>query len=279
LKFLLISLEGSLVMSMIFPGMDPYLEDPQVWPDVHASFIVYLREYLRPLLQPRYVIAVESRVFVEGPHTDQPIIPDAWVRPTQTEMVHDTVTMLEADPAVEIQVAPVEVEETYITIRDRQSGQRVVTVIEVVSPTNKYAGPGRVSYIAKQTEVRKSTAHLVEIELLRTGPHVVAVPEWAARQHGPYDYLVCVNLAVGLRDRFQLYPRRVRDRLPRIRLPLAIPDPDIVLDVQAVMARTYDAGGYAERLNYTEPCVPSLSLEDQAWANTLIRQASLEDGP
>jgi hypothetical protein len=54
-------------MSMIFPGMDPYLEDPRVWPDVHASFIVYLREYLRPLLQPRYVIAVESRVFVEGP--------------------------------------------------------------------------------------------------------------------------------------------------------------------------------------------------------------------
>ena len=53
-------------MSMIFPGMDPYLEDPQVWPDVHASFIVYLREYLRPLLRPRYVIAVESRVFVEG---------------------------------------------------------------------------------------------------------------------------------------------------------------------------------------------------------------------
>ena len=57
-------------MSMIFPGMDPYLEEPLMWPDVHASFIVYLREHLRPLLRPRYVIAVESRVFVEGPDTD-----------------------------------------------------------------------------------------------------------------------------------------------------------------------------------------------------------------
>ncbi len=60
---------------MIFPGMDPYLENLQVWPDVHASFIVYLREHLRPLLRPRYVIAVESRVFVEGPTTETAKIP------------------------------------------------------------------------------------------------------------------------------------------------------------------------------------------------------------
>jgi hypothetical protein len=254
--------------------MDPYLEDPQVWPDVHASFIVYLREHLRPLLRPRYVIAVESRVFVEGPDTQHPIIPDAWVRPTHPEMPHDTMIMLEADPAVEVQVAPLEIEETYVTIRDRQSGQRIVTVIELVSPTNKYAGAGRISYVAKQTEVLRSTAHLVEIDLLRAGPHVVAVPEWAARQHGPYDYLVCVNKAAGLRDRFQLYPRRVCERLPRLRLPLAAPDPDTVLDIQAVLARTYEAGGYAERLNYALPCVSPLPPEEQAWANTLIRQTT-----
>jgi hypothetical protein len=254
--------------------MDPYLEDPQVWPDVHASFIVYLREHLRPLLRPRYVIAVESRVFVEGPDTQHPIIPDAWVRATHSEMPRDTAVMLEADPAVEVQVAPLEIEETYVTIRDRQSGQRIVAVIELVSPTNKYAGAGRMSYVAKQIEVLRSTAHLVEIDLLRTGPHVVAVPEWAARQHGPYDYLVCVNRAVALRDRFQLYPRRVRERLPRLRLPLTAPDPDIVLDVQAVLARTYEAGGYAERLNYALPCVSPLPPEEQAWADTLIRQAT-----
>jgi hypothetical protein len=209
--------------------MDPYLEDPQVWPDVHASFIVYLREYLRPLLQPRYIIAIESRVFLEGPATDRPIIPDPWVRPMPLETSRETVALLGADPAVEVQVLPVEVEETYLTIRDRQSGQRVVAVIELVSPTNKYAGPGRDSYVAKQTEVRRSTAHLVEIDLLRAGPHVVAVPEWAVRQHGPYDY--------------------------------------------AVMERTYDAGGYAERLNYSAPCVPPLPPEGQTWANTLMHSA------
>jgi len=218
--------------------MDPYLEHPQVWPDVHASFIVYLREHLRPLLGPRYIIAIESRVFVEGPATDHPIIPDAWVRPAGAETQGENVTLLEADPAVEVQVPPatasaerpsltgrfpLEVKETYLTIRDRQSGQRIVTVLELVSPTNKYAGPGRESYGAKQTEVRQSATHLIEIDLLLSGPHIVAIPEWAARQHGPYDYLVYVNRAEGLRARFALYPRLLRERLPRIRLPLAAP--------------------------------------------------------
>ena len=161
-------------------------------------------------------------------------------------------------------------------IRDRQSGQRIVTVLAVVSPTNKYAGPGRESYVAKQTEVRQSATHLVEIDLLRIGSHVVAVPEWAARPHGPYDYLVCVNRAEGLRDRFSLYPRRLRERLPRIRLPLAAPDPDVVLDIPAVLARTYEAGGYAERLNYAAPCVPPLAPADQAWADAIIRRAGAQ---
>ena len=258
---------------MIFPGMDPYLEDPLVWPDVHTRFIVYLSEQIYPLLRPRYVVAIESRVFVEGPGTIHPIIPDASVRPTQSALPQATVALLEADIAVEIQVAALEIEETYLTIRDRQSGQQIVTVIEIVSPTNKYAGPGRTSYMAKQTEVMQSTAHLVEIDLLRTGPHVLAVPEWAVDAHQPYDYLICVNRAVDWRDRFQLYPRRLQERLPRIRLPLAAPDADIVLDVQAVLARTYEAGGYAERLDYTAPCVPPLSPEEQLWADGLIRQA------
>jgi hypothetical protein len=76
-----------------------------------------------------------------------------------------------------------------------------------------------------------------------------------------------------VRDRFSLYPRLLRERLPRIRLPLAAPDPDIVLNIQAVLARTYDAGGYAERLNYAAPCVSPLTPEDQAWADAIIHQA------
>src|SRR5207302_60337 len=117
------------------------------------------------------------------------------------------------------------VREAYVTILDLNDGQRVVTVIEVVSPANKAAGPGRESYLRKQAEVLSSDAHLVEIDLPRGGAHALAVSEAAARGSGPYDYLVCVNRAAAPRGLFELYPRRHADRLPRARIPLAGDDP------------------------------------------------------
>lgn len=264
-------------MAMMFPGMDPYLEQPQLWPDVHASFMVYLREYLRPLLHPRYIVSIEARVFVEGSDLEHGMIPDASIRHARPEPSQGSVVLLEADPMVEVVALPLEIEETYLTIRHRQAQQQIVTVLELVSPTNKYAGPGRDSYITKQREVRRSTAHLVEIDLLRHGPHVLAVPEELVHQQQPYDYLVCVNRAAAWRGRFQLYPRRLRDRLPRIRLPLTVPDPDVVLDLQAVLVRTYEAGGYEDVLDYSAPCVPPLSAEDQRWADALIRESLGQD--
>ena len=178
---------------------------------------------------------------------------------------------LDADEALEVQIPALEMHESYLEILDRHNGQRIVAVLEVLSPANKYAGPGRDSYLAKQREVLASQAHLIEMDLLRRGPHTLAVPEWIARQHASYDYLICVNRAEGLRNRFLLYPRQFRQRLPRIGVPLADGDPDVVLDVQAVLDQTYEAGSYRERLRYDRPCVPSLPAEDQAWADELIR--------
>src|SRR5207244_670690 len=156
-------------------------------PGVHASFVVYLRDHLLPSLRPRYIAAVEERVYVEGP--DREIIPDVWLRQVHERQGGVAVAVADDDAPVLVDVETIEVHEAYVTILDRHSGKRVVTVIEVVSPTNKYAGPGRLSYLAKQREVRDSDTHLVEIDLLRTGPHVLAVPETKARSKGNYDYL------------------------------------------------------------------------------------------
>jgi len=261
-------------MSMIFPGMDPYLEATELWPGVHASLVVHLRDHLQPLLRPRYIAAIEERVFVQGPDARE-IVPDGYVRKHRPERDDATVAVLEADTCVRVFVPEREVHETYLEILDLQAGQRVVTVLEVVSPTNKYTGPGRDSYLAKQREVRGSQAHLVEIDLLRSGPHVLAVPEWAARNQGPYYYLICVNRAEGRRENFELYPRSLRERLPKIRLPLAEGSPDVVPDLQGVLERTYEAGSYRDRLRYDRPCVPRLSPGDQAWADERIRAAGL----
>jgi hypothetical protein len=258
-------------MAMIFPGMDPYLEDPLIWNGVHAALIVYIRDFLRPLLRPRYLAAIEQRVFVEGP--DRDIHLDVWLRQSRTRLGEAAVAVAEADTPCVVEVPDLEIREAYINILDRQSGQHVVTVIEVVSPTNKYAGPGRDSYTAKQKEVRRSHTHLVEIDLLRLGPHVLAVPEWVSRGRYVYDYLVCVNRAVTPREQFELYPCPLRQRLPRPRIPLAEGDKDVVLDLQEVLAQTYEAGTYSEMLKYDAPCVPPLPPEDQLWANECIRQA------
>jgi hypothetical protein len=255
---------------MIFPGMDPYLEAPLVWPDVHSRLIVYLAEYLRPLLRPRYIASVQSRVFIEGPAQER--FPDVGIRRTLATHPASSTTVLEADDPLEVQVPELEIQETYLHILDLQTNQRIVTVLEVVSPTNKYSGPGRDAYVAKQTEVRQSDSHLVEIDLLRTGPHVLAVPERLARALGSYDHLVSVNRAAGKRSGYQLYPRRLAQPLPRFRCPLATGDDDVVINFQAVLERTYEFGGYQDILRYDQLCVPPLSPEDQAWADNLIQK-------
>jgi hypothetical protein len=264
-------------MSMIFPSMDPYLEVPELWPGFHNSLIVYIRDFLRPLLRPRYIAAIEERVFVEGPRQRE-FIPAVLLKQSRPPRQQGGTAVLDADEELEVQLPALEMHESYLEILDRHSGQRVVAVLEVLSPANKYAGPGRDSYLAKQSEVLASQSHLIEIDLLQRGPHTLAVPEWLARQHASYDYLVCVNRVEGRRDLFRLYPRQLRQRLPRIRVPLADGDPDVVLDIQAVLAQTYESGSYRERLRYDRPCVPSLSAEDQAWADELIRAAHQGEG-
>ena len=257
-------------MSMIFPGMDPWLENPSSWRSVHSRLVVYLADQLQAKLGDRYLADVEERVYVEGP--DRDIIPDVALRQQRTTITGQVLAVADADaPDVE-QVPALEVHETYVAILDRQASRTVVTVIEVVSPTNKYAGPGRDSYLDKQHQVWQSTTHSIEIDLLRAGPHVLAVPERVARRRGPFAYLTCVNRALGRRDQFELYRRKLPERLPRIQVPLAAGDIDVVLDVQAAVAQLYAAGQYRTRLNYDEPCVPPLSAEDQAWANERIQE-------
>jgi hypothetical protein len=251
--------------------MDPYLENPRVWPGVHRRLCVRIADDLQARLRPRYVTSVGERVYLE--EGGREIIPDAHITRKALEQAK-TVAVLEVDEPVVVRVPGLEVHEWYIEILDLSSNQRVVTIIELVSPTNKAAGPGRESYLKKQREVRASDTHLVEIDLLRGGGHVLAVPREVARAEKDYDYLVCVNRAAGIRDEFDIYPRTLRERLPRIGIPLAAGERDVACDLQAALEKVYDAGGYDLRIDYAEPSVPRLSSEDAAWANDLIRRWS-----
>jgi len=260
-------------MSMIFPGMDPYLENPQFWPGLHNSLIIYLRNQLQPLLRPRYVAAVEERVYVEG--ADRQYVPDALIRQeSKRPQTPGGAAVAEMEEPLVVQSPGPEIHESYIEIIDLSSGQKIITVIEVLSPANKFPGPGRDSYLAKQRDVLFSKAHLVEIDVLRVGPHTLAVPQTLIQCQGAYDYLVCVNRAVPPRATYELYPHGLREPLPRFGIPLAGDDPDVPLDLQAAFSLNYEEAAYRDRIDYSRPCRPHLSADDQAWANELIARAT-----
>jgi hypothetical protein len=245
--------------------MDPYLEHPALWPGVHVQLIVTLASQLRTRIRPRYVASVEERVYIEGPKQER--APDVWVqkaRPESRPLMPAGGTTV-ATPLV-VEVPELEVHEHYITILDRHRDLKVVTVIELVSPSNKAAGIGRDSYLAKQREIRGSECHLVEIDLLRRGRHVMSVPESYVAPARPFDYLVCVNRWPA-RNRFELYPCRLRDPLPTIGIPLAEGDPDAPLAIQPALEYVYNDADYLVRVLYDQPCVPPPSPADQEWAS------------
>jgi hypothetical protein len=250
-------------MNVPFPGMDPYLEHPVLWESVHARLIPTLANQIQPLLDPRYVASIEERVFVEGP---QRRIPDVWIQKSSDPSGAIAVAEAGVDTAIVLEVEDLEIHQTRVEILDTNNNLKLVTLIELVSPTNKYAGPGRDSYFAKQQETLARDCHLVEIDLLRRGKHVLSIPKWRAQAVQPYDYLVCVN-RWPWRNRFELYPRRLRERLPCIKIPLADPDPDLPLDIQAAFEQISWDGRYIRRVRYHEPCEPPLAPADQQWAN------------
>jgi hypothetical protein len=165
----------------------------------------------------------------------------------------------------------------FVEILSLGDGGRVITVIEVLSPSNKTAGSaGRQLYLTKQQELFESQTHLIEIDLLRRGEHTVLAPREKLLLKGYWDYLVCLHRG-GQGRQSEVWPIRLRQPLPRIRVPLADDDPDVVLDLQEVFNRCYDQGGYARRMNYRrEPHTP-LPADDAAWAEALLREKGLCD--
>jgi hypothetical protein len=180
-----------------------------------------------------------------------------------------------SDPPWVVTYHPVEMREVFIEILPVADESRVITVIEVLSPSNKAAGSaGRQLYLTKQQELFESQTHLIEIDLLRRGEHTVVVPRERLVSRGNWDYLVCLHRG-RQGNRCEVWPIPLRQRLPRILVPLADGDPDVVLDLQAVFNRCYDEGAYTRRLDYRNEPTPPLQAEDAVWADQVLRDRRL----
>lgn len=253
-----------------FPGMDPFVE-MQEWPDFHATYVTVIRELLAPQVRPRYVVRVERRVYLEEPF-DEPdqAIPDVAILEGRRGSRSSSGTALLAEPTAAI--VPVECllpeaeehHEYFLVLRDRKT-LRIVTLIELLSPTNKRAGrQGRDRYLEKRDEILQSRTNLVELDLLRGGqrlPMQTALP--------PGDYYALVRRA-WRRRRAAVYAWTLQQKMPPIPIPLRNDEPEPTLDLQAAFDLTYDRAAYQDSLDYSQPLRPPIAAEDADWLRALL---------
>jgi hypothetical protein len=252
--------------------MDPYLGSPVIWPDVHHGLISEIRAALTPALRPRYVARVELRVYISD--DDDPgreaLVPDVRVERTPqrkgTKRLNGPTSIAIAEPLIVPTLLDEEIKEAYLKILHVES-EDLVTVIEVLSPTNKIRGArGRTSFMEKRFQVLNSDVHWVEIDLLRAG-----VPSVTRPPLRPSDYRVLVSRG-GRHTNAHYWPIGVRQPLPAIGVPLRGKDPDVSLDLGAVFRAVYDRAAYDLSLDYRKDPDPPLEGDDAKWARELLRR-------
>jgi hypothetical protein len=249
--------------------MNPYLEQDDVWHDFHEKIIPAIAERLVAQVRPKYIVKIDEHIYVHE------IEPDAAARRflgradlsvASAERVSlstgGRVASSLAEAPVEVRLPADDVERlSFVEIRDRRN-RELITVIEVLSPANKRPGADRELYLNKRRELLGGPVHLVEIDLLR-----------AARPLPLLDRPDCVYSILVSRSEERPYARfwpiALRDQLPTFPVPLAATDGDAQVDLQAVLHQVYDASGYEDYI-YTGPPEPSLSPQDQVWADQLI---------
>ncbi len=270
-----------------FPGMDPYLEATYIWPDFHDRLAGHLSGELNSVLPPPYYARLEMRPEVgiaEEAGQGRRIVPDVALasRPGSGSASGQT-AVLDApgsnlSKSIEVTVRSEPLRHAMVEIRDAKYGHRLVTLIEIVSPSNKRPGIDRRMYLHKQREVLDSDASLVELDLLRHGQRLLSslyVQETVQELEPAPDYLVLVNRVWKRVDdamNYQIFPVLVTEVLPRIPVPLRSNEPEILLDLQAVFNRVYDTGPYRRgAIDYNLPPDPPLPGETAAWAAQRVR--------
>jgi hypothetical protein len=260
-----------------FPGMNPYLEDATLWGDVHHLLISHLARELNRELPDDYYASIEERVYLESPSTFRQIVPDIVLSKPVDSPPRPSTTAVVADPPTRIEVAGDPVREAFIQIFALRNQQRLlVGVIEILSPTNKTPhAEGRKRYLEKQQELLRSTAHLMEIDLLHYGEHTVFLPREVILREGEWDYLIALHRAGWSLLKGDIWRVQLPDRLPRVSIPLLHGDGEVVVDLQQVLNRTYEEGRFHKKVDYSvDPPVP-LPESKLQWVRTLLRERGL----
>ncbi|MDZ4717845.1 MAG: DUF4058 family protein [Roseiflexaceae bacterium] len=245
-----------------FPGMDPYLEAPSLWPDVHNRLAFAICDQLQPQIGPRYIAAIVPYATFETIDIApaRKIVPDIGI------LERDRPSSLPA--GVAIADAPftttiaLDFPTRYASIEIRAVGdETLVTAIEILSPVNKRPGAeGADAYERKRREIFRSEAHLIEIDLLRAGKRPTfrtTLPD--------YPYFIFLSRSER-RPVIDIWPLPLADAIPAVPVPLLRPDPDARLELSAALLYAYKSARYDLRIDYrVAPPPPDLIDADAAW--------------
>jgi len=245
--------------------MNPYLEQNDAWQDFHDSFIPAIRDAVSPQVSPQFVVKMEEHFYIPELSVDQRFrlgnadvsvsrSPRAGAVPATAQAVLNAPARIVL-PSVEFEKQP------FLEIRDRQN-RELVTVIELLSPSNKQPGPDREQYLAKRGNLLRGMVHLVEIDLLRVGPRL------PLEQAPPSDYYVMVSRAEE-RPQAEFWPLGLRQPLPVVPIPLRPPWPDARINLQEILHVVYDRAYYKDYIYDNSP-QPPLGAADAAWAAALV---------
>lgn len=258
-------------MQSPFPGMAPYIEAPKIWIDFHNGLADEIRADLNRKIRPNYFAGLTPYVTYDTIEVTQRRVqgsyPDVgvWKRGTRQEGAV-AVMDLEPTPAVESTVT-LEIPLELFSVEIRTAGDEfLITSIEILSPVNKRRGhDAHLDYLRKRRDLLRSSAHLIEIDFLRGG---VRPPLEEPVPLAPY--YVMLSRATR-RPHVQVWPIALDETLPIIPVPLLEPDPDVLLDLGALVASVYERGGYDARINYHDSVPPpDLSEEESVWVKQLL---------
>jgi hypothetical protein len=255
------------------PGMNPYLENPELWTEVHHWILTLLAESLIPQLRPKYRVAVEKRVYHDTDRNSVLIgIPDVAIARSLKPTIQESSNIAVASPPVKpITVnipIPEEIRETYLEVREIATGE-VITVIELLSPKNKRQGEGKKAYQTKRLQILGSSTHLVEIDLLRAGESMPILDNDIKS-----DYRILVSRS-QLRPKAELYPFNLLEAIPAFFLPLQKGDIEPLVNLQNVIQDLFDRAGLDLAIDYNSEAVPPIQEPDLNWVNDLLKEQDL----
>ncbi|WP_143393429.1 DUF4058 family protein [Fimbriiglobus ruber] len=254
-----------------FPGMDPYLEAPEVWPGFHTTLLTAIRASLTPQLPPGFFADIEQHVWYQSEEIedevrvhklDEPTIGRRDVKRKKRDTDNETTDTIRPVAVVMPNIVR-EVGQHTIRIRDGRS-RKIVTTIELLSPSYKKPGVDRDRYLAKRNELIANGSHAVEIDLLRSGFRLPIEPV----QNG--DYYIYVTDAAYY-NRVNVWIFTVKDSFPAVPVPLTRHHAPAVLALRPCLDRAYDEANYGPQIDYSVPTDPPLRSPMAKWAAKLLQ--------